>query len=69
MFENTEAKTVHLGAGVVVDGDVDDRDATVPFRHKGRDLAIVTVRRDLASLQAERTMKRALKGDAAGSSL
>ena len=47
---------------VEVDGDPSARDCTVTFWQNGRKLAVVTVGRDLASLQAERAFETAPAG-------
>ena len=43
---------------IKVDGSVADRDCLVQFRHKGRVLAVASIYRDPASLQAELAMER-----------
>ena len=49
-----------------IDGKLEDHDCTVTYRRGSRTLAVVTLFRDLASLQAEVNMERAV-GDANGS--
>jgi NADPH-dependent 2,4-dienoyl-CoA reductase/sulfur reductase-like enzyme len=43
---------------IVIDGDIAARDCLLQYRNKGRVLAIASIYRDLASLQAELAMER-----------
>jgi len=43
---------------VEIDGSLSAKDATVTYRRGGRTLAVATVYRDMASLQAERELER-----------
>ena len=43
---------------VDIDGSLDAKDATVTYRSGGRVLAVATVYRDTASLEAERDLER-----------
>jgi hypothetical protein len=43
---------------VDIDGSLDAKDATVTYRRGGRILAVATVYRDTASLEAERDLER-----------
>jgi apoptosis-inducing factor 3 len=45
---------------LLTDGSAADRDILVRYRKAGRDLAVATVGRDFASLEAEQTMMRSL---------
>jgi len=44
---------------IVVDGDINARDCLLRYRRKGRTLAVASIYRDVASLQAELAMERA----------
>ena len=44
---------------IVIDGDISAKDCLVKYRKKGRTLAVASIFRDLASLQAEVEMERA----------
>jgi hypothetical protein len=44
---------------VEIDGSLGAKDATVTYKRGGRVLAVATVYRDMASLQAERDIERA----------
>jgi NADPH-dependent 2,4-dienoyl-CoA reductase/sulfur reductase-like enzyme len=41
-----------------IDGDVDKKDCLVRYKRDGRTLAVVTIFRDLASLEAEAEMEK-----------
>jgi apoptosis-inducing factor 3 len=43
---------------IAIDGDIAAKDCLLQYRHKGRVLAVASIYRDLASLQAELTMER-----------
>jgi NADPH-dependent 2,4-dienoyl-CoA reductase/sulfur reductase-like enzyme/nitrite reductase/ring-hydroxylating ferredoxin subunit len=43
---------------IVTDGDITAKDCLLKYKHKGRLLAVASIFRDLASLQAEVTMER-----------
>lgn len=45
-----------------IDGDVGKKDCKVSYRQKGRTMAVVTIFRDLESLEAEVKMERLIKG-------
>ena len=49
---------------VAVDGSLDARDASVSFLRDGRKLAVATVSRDRASLEAEVELERSIAGAA-----
>jgi hypothetical protein len=44
---------------IVVDGNIKDRDCVVRYKQGGRVLAVASIYRDLASLEAELKMERA----------
>ena len=46
---------------IEIDGSLDARDCTVLYKKGGRTLAIVTISRDLQSLQAEVAMEAAIQ--------
>lgn len=43
---------------IVVDGDINARDSLLRYKHKGRVLAVASIYRDVANLQAELAMER-----------
>jgi hypothetical protein len=43
---------------ITVDGDIMTKDCLLKYKHKGRVLAVASIFRDLASLQAEVKMER-----------
>jgi hypothetical protein len=43
---------------IVIDGDITAKDCLLKYKHKGRLLAVASIFRDLASLQAEVEMER-----------
>ncbi|CAN5405606.1 FAD-dependent oxidoreductase [soil metagenome] len=43
---------------IVVDGDINDRDCLLRYKYKGKVLAVASIYRDLASLQAELAMEQ-----------
>ena len=43
---------------IVVDGDINARDCLLRYKHKGRVLAVASIYRDVANLQAELAMER-----------
>jgi NADPH-dependent 2,4-dienoyl-CoA reductase/sulfur reductase-like enzyme/nitrite reductase/ring-hydroxylating ferredoxin subunit len=45
---------------IAIDGDIGAKDCLVSYKHKGRLLAVASIFRDLASLQTEAAMERAL---------
>ena len=45
-----------------IDGEVGEKDCKVSYRHKGRTMAVVTIFRDLESLEAEVKMEKLIKG-------
>jgi NADPH-dependent 2,4-dienoyl-CoA reductase/sulfur reductase-like enzyme len=45
---------------ITVDGDINAKDCLLKYKHKGRVLAVASIFRDLASLQAELKMERAV---------
>jgi NADPH-dependent 2,4-dienoyl-CoA reductase/sulfur reductase-like enzyme len=47
--------------GIEIDGNLDARDCAATFKRGGRTLAVVTISRDLQSLQAELDMESALQ--------
>jgi NADPH-dependent 2,4-dienoyl-CoA reductase/sulfur reductase-like enzyme/nitrite reductase/ring-hydroxylating ferredoxin subunit len=47
---------------IKIDGSIEGRDCLLEFRHLGRTLAVASIYRDIASLQAELTMERAAVG-------
>jgi NADPH-dependent 2,4-dienoyl-CoA reductase/sulfur reductase-like enzyme/nitrite reductase/ring-hydroxylating ferredoxin subunit len=47
---------------VVIDGKLESQDCTVTFNRAGRAVAVVTIGRDLQSLQAERSIERGAEG-------
>jgi len=51
---------------IEIDGSLAARDCTVRYRQGGRVLAVVTIGRDLASLQAERDLEHAIAPERAG---
>ena len=44
---------------IAIEGDIAGRDCLLKYRSKGRVLAVASIYRDLASLQAELAMERA----------
>ena len=46
---------------IEIDGELDARDCTVTYRRAGKKLAVATLHRDLASLQAEVELERATR--------
>ena len=45
---------------IAIDGDINAKDCLLKYKHKGRVLAVASIFRDLASLQAELKMERAV---------
>jgi hypothetical protein len=45
-----------------IDGDVGKKDCKVSYQENGRTMAVVTIFRDLESLEAEVKMERLIKG-------
>jgi NADPH-dependent 2,4-dienoyl-CoA reductase/sulfur reductase-like enzyme len=45
-----------------IDGDVEKKDCSVSYKRDGRTMALVTIFRDLESLEAESEMERLIKG-------
>jgi hypothetical protein len=45
---------------IEIDGDINAKDCLLRYRYKGRVLAVASIYRDLASLEAELEMERAL---------
>jgi len=43
---------------IVVDGDINARDSLLRYKHKGRVLAVASIYRDVANLQAVLAMER-----------
>ena len=43
---------------IAIDGDIKAKDCLLTYKRKGRVLAVASIFRDLASLQAEVTMER-----------
>jgi len=48
---------------IAIDGDIAAKDCLLKYRSKGRTLAVASIFRDLASLQAELEMERAIGGE------
>jgi hypothetical protein len=46
---------------IAIDGDVAARDCVLRYRRNGRVLAVASINRDLASLEAELALERALE--------
>jgi NADPH-dependent 2,4-dienoyl-CoA reductase/sulfur reductase-like enzyme len=53
---------------IVVEGDVAARDCLLRYRLKGRTLAVASINRDVASLEAELALERTLPGPSEGGS-